>query len=295
MKKIFLCNIIIFVSSFLSAQVLSNKWVLVNDNINGKVFVDTSSIKQFENQISVLIFSFYKNPKTISSIEEKVYSCKEQIFFTLVNQKYSKIGSLYYDDKLKILGEKSLPGLNINTQNFAEPIDSNETVKMIYDYCIKYLNKKEQISLEEQEKRKKEENREILKKIAEGKADEIKKVEDKKIVQKINDNDSTIKVIDNRTLKEKYISTNQKNTSSDNWKTTKSKTIFSDGSKYVFQVSSWKNRAKAESEVRKLKAKGFDAFMVEANVPERGGKWYRVRVGYFNSIEEAEEAQKKLK
>lgn len=292
MKKIFL---IIIISSLLTnAQTLSNKWILVSESNNEKVYVDTSSIKKFENQISALIFSFYKTPKTIQSVEEKVYSSKEQIFFTMVNQKYAKIGSLYYDDNLKILGEKSFPGLNINTQNFSEPIDSNETVKTIYDFCIKYLNKKEQISFEDQEKRKKEQNREMLIKIAEGKTSDLKRIDEQKSNLPKIESDSTIKVIDNRTLKEKFISSNQKLSQDNNWKPTTSKTIFSDGSKYVFQVSSWKNKAKAESEVRKLKSKGFDAFIVEANVPERGGKWYRVRVGYFNSIEEAEAAQKKL-
>ncbi|MEW6006278.1 MAG: SPOR domain-containing protein [Stygiobacter sp.] len=292
MKKIFL--IIIINSLLTNAQTLSNKWILVSESNNEKVYVDTSSIKKFENQISALIFSFYKTPKTIQSVEEKVYSSKEQIFFTMVSQKYAKIGSLYYDDKLKILGEKSFPGLNINTQNFSEPIDSNETVKTIYDFCIKFLNKKEQISFEDQEKRKKEQKREMLIKIAEGKTSDLKRIDEQKSNLPKIESDSTIKVIDNRTLKEKFISSNQKLSEDNNWKPTTSKTIFSDGSKYVFQVSSWKNKAKAESEVRKLKSKGFDAFIVEANVPERGGKWYRVRVGYFNSIEEAEAAQKKL-
>lgn len=292
MKKIFL---IIIISSLLTnAQTLSNKWILVSESNNEKVYVDTSSIKKFENQISALIFSFYKTPKTIQSVEEKVYSSKEQIFFTMVSQKYAKIGSLYYDDKLKILREKSFPGLNIDTQNFSEPIDSNETVKTIYDFCIKFLNKKEQISFEDQEKRKKEQKREMLIKIAEGKISDLKRIDEQKSNLPKIESDSTIKVIDNRTLKEKFISSNQKLSQDNNWKPTTSKTIFSDGSKYVFQVSSWKNKAKAESEVRKLKSKGFDAFIVEANVPERGGKWYRVRVGYFNSIEEAEAAQKKL-
>lgn len=279
MKKIFL--IIIINSLLTNAQTLSNKWILVSESNNEKVYVDTSSIKKFENQISALIFSFYKTPKTIQSVEEKVYSSKEQIFFTMVSQKYAKIGSLYYDDKLKILGEKSFPGLNINTQNFSEPIDSNETVKTIYDFCIKFLNKKEQISFEDQEKRKKEQKREMLIKIAEGKTSDLKRIDEQKSNLPKIESDSTIKVIDNRTLKEKFISSNQKLSEDNNWKPTTSKTIFSDGSKYVFQVSSWKNKAKAESEVRKLKSKGFDAFIVEANVPERGGKWYRVRVGYF--------------
>ncbi len=66
------------------------------------------------------------------------------------------------------------------------------------------------------------------------------------------------------------------------------KMIFTDGYLYCFQVSSWRSREKAESELKRLKAKGYDAFIVVANLPELDGTWYRVRVGYFGSMAEAE-------
>lgn len=66
------------------------------------------------------------------------------------------------------------------------------------------------------------------------------------------------------------------------------KMIFTDGYLYCFQVSSWRSREKAESELKRLKAKGYDAFIVVANLPELDGTWYRVRVGYFGSLAEAE-------
>lgn len=71
--------------------------------------------------------------------------------------------------------------------------------------------------------------------------------------------------------------------------------IFTDGYLYCFQVSSWRSREKAESEMKKLKAKGYDAFIVIANLPELDGTWYRVRVGYFGSMEEAERARNNVK
>jgi len=65
-------------------------------------------------------------------------------------------------------------------------------------------------------------------------------------------------------------------------------TIFSDGQKFCYQVSSWKIKSRAENEVARLKRNGENAFIVEANVPSKGGLWYRVRIGYFNSLEETE-------
>ncbi|MEO8233534.1 MAG: OmpA family protein [Ignavibacteriota bacterium] len=65
------------------------------------------------------------------------------------------------------------------------------------------------------------------------------------------------------------------------------KMVFTDGYLYCFQVSSFRTKVKAESEAKDLEASGFNAFVISANLPELDGTWYRVRVGYFNSLEEA--------
>jgi len=70
--------------------------------------------------------------------------------------------------------------------------------------------------------------------------------------------------------------------------------IFSDGYLYCFQVSSWRSREKAEAESKKLAAKGYDSFIVIADLPELDGTWYRVRVGYFNSVDEANKVREKI-
>lgn len=67
------------------------------------------------------------------------------------------------------------------------------------------------------------------------------------------------------------------------------RTIYFDGTGFNVQVSSWRNRGKAEDEVKRLRNQGFNAFLVEANLPQKGGIWYRVRIGNFKSNEEAEQ------
>jgi OmpA-OmpF porin, OOP family len=64
--------------------------------------------------------------------------------------------------------------------------------------------------------------------------------------------------------------------------------IFTDGRLFCFQVSSWRAYDKAVREVDRLQALGENAFIYEVN-NQYGleGTWYRVRVGYFNSLEEA--------
>jgi OOP family OmpA-OmpF porin len=71
--------------------------------------------------------------------------------------------------------------------------------------------------------------------------------------------------------------------------------VFTDGKFYCFQVSAWRSREKAESEMKKLQSKGFKTFIALAESPDNGGTWYRVRVGYFNSLDEAQKVRKELK
>jgi cell division septation protein DedD len=64
--------------------------------------------------------------------------------------------------------------------------------------------------------------------------------------------------------------------------------IYFEGSSYVVQVSSWKAKPKADEEVMRLKRKGFNAFVTQVEIPGRG-IWYRVKVGGFKSLQEAEQ------
>ena len=66
--------------------------------------------------------------------------------------------------------------------------------------------------------------------------------------------------------------------------------IYTDGKFYSYQVSSWRTNSKAQSEVNRLRERGFNAFVVEAkNIPDLEGTWYRVRIGYFHSLIETRE------
>jgi cell division protein FtsN len=57
--------------------------------------------------------------------------------------------------------------------------------------------------------------------------------------------------------------------------------------KYTLQVGSHHTQAEADSQVKELKAQGFDAFMLEADLGEKG-VWYRVGIGIFKTKEMAE-------
>jgi nucleoid DNA-binding protein len=54
------------------------------------------------------------------------------------------------------------------------------------------------------------------------------------------------------------------------------------------QVGAFKNRSNADARFNMLKKNGMNAFIEEADLGEKG-KFYRVKIGYFQSIEEARE------
>lgn len=70
--------------------------------------------------------------------------------------------------------------------------------------------------------------------------------------------------------------------------------IFTDGNLYCFQVASFRYRHQAEKELSRLLLSGENAFIVEANLPELDGIWYRVRIGYFNSLRETQDKKEIL-
>ncbi|NOX17009.1 MAG: hypothetical protein GXO87_01855 [Chlorobi bacterium] len=71
--------------------------------------------------------------------------------------------------------------------------------------------------------------------------------------------------------------------------------IFKHGGTYSVQISSWRDKNKAESETKRLKNIGYNAFIVEKYLSALRSKWYLVRVGFFNSPEEAKQFRTKNK
>ena len=56
---------------------------------------------------------------------------------------------------------------------------------------------------------------------------------------------------------------------------------------FTLQVSSWRSRRKAEWDMQRYQAQGFDAYIQRVDIPEKGGVWHRVRLGRFPTAEVA--------
>ena len=320
MKKIFVQTFTILLAAYqIFAQAPNNKWIIVLDSPEQSIYIDTSNIHQYENQISVLSLTSYKQPQTFASISKPANFVKTQLLFNIPLRKYSVIGTLYYNKELKILGETSLPGFSSNSENFGKPIEGNEVMTAIFNKAYEQANKEAPPPAEDRADKLQGLSNALSPSANDANTGTVDKqelpaqaVDSNKSVSKTNDKakifkspgvkDASIRIINNpqtKTQPEKQLKSEPPkkevpdvdyNTEAE---TNLKGTIFTDGSKYSFQVSSWKIKARAEGEVQKLKSEGHNAFITEGIV--KGSTWYRVRIGFFNSLDETEAYMKKMK
>lgn len=62
---------------------------------------------------------------------------------------------------------------------------------------------------------------------------------------------------------------------------------------YTIQLSSWRTEAKADREARRYQEMGLEAYTQKADIPGMG-TWYRVRVGRYQALAEAQETARSL-
>ncbi len=326
----------------------AQKWMNILQFPNQTVSIDTSGVKQIENQVSVLSLINYSKPQKLTSVNGKeVSTVKTQILFNTDSQKYTVIGNLYYDDMLKIIGESNIPTYAISRNDFAIPIAKNPLMTIIYNECVDFLNSglpkiavqntdslkavaaqflavdssvvdssdilfsmkdtntlngngqmnEQQRSLEKAVNNNKPKFNEIEMQNTSANGTTGNKTDSAKSGLANTANSSTTneqpdKTIDNQNPP--LITVPAEPVYDSRHETNPKSTIFTDGNLYCFQVSSWKNKPKAESEVKRLISKGHDAFMEETQIPRRG-TWYRVRIGYFNSLQETEQYMRSMR
>ncbi len=64
--------------------------------------------------------------------------------------------------------------------------------------------------------------------------------------------------------------------------------------RYTIQVGSYPEKAMADDDARNMKKRGYAAFVVATDIPDKG-KWFRVRIGSFSNKQSAEKLAKELK
>lgn len=64
--------------------------------------------------------------------------------------------------------------------------------------------------------------------------------------------------------------------------------------RYTIQIGSYPDRLSAEEDVKAMKKRGYAAFLVTTELPEKG-TWYRVRIGSFANRQSAEKLAAELR
>ena len=63
---------------------------------------------------------------------------------------------------------------------------------------------------------------------------------------------------------------------------------------FLLQLGAYREEATAQTVIQRLSGKGYQAQVLAKDLPNKGGKWYRVRIGSFKNREEAEKMAKRL-
>jgi cell division protein FtsN len=69
---------------------------------------------------------------------------------------------------------------------------------------------------------------------------------------------------------------------------------FDQSGNIIIQIGSYREEATAQSSLKRLSEKGYQAHLRMKDIPQKGGKWYRVQIGPFKSRFEAAKAVIKL-
>ncbi|MHC1737279.1 MAG: SPOR domain-containing protein [Ignavibacteriaceae bacterium] len=276
--KLILYITIIF-STLLISQTPSSEWVPVDTKENSKVYFDKQTLKVIGNKIAVFVLESFNTPVMNSSIQLNTSSIKTYYFFYLPKKRFTTIGTIYYDQNGSMIGETKNSRQTSIDEIFPNEIETDVEVKTIYDGVLSYLDNNNITYFKTETK----EDKRINPPPGKTENDDIV-ISDQKIKEPESQKEEPKQNTEERVKKSgSYDDRNERIVKG---------TIFSDGSTFVVQVSSWPDKNKAATEVTKLMRAGHNAFMTEAYVSQKRGTWYRVRVGYFLSLDEAEKYQR---
>ncbi|MBU1100197.1 MAG: SPOR domain-containing protein [Bacteroidetes bacterium] len=305
MKKQQLYSIALFllVSTLLFAQHPGTRWAELHSGDEKTVYMDTTSIRLLDNQLSVWCLVQNTVPIEKEGIEGKVSKTKTQYLINTLTERYSLIGALFYDNRGRIIGESSSSRFSGGTKNLSTPVSENDLVGMLMEAAKNYaehgyldFNKSEFDLTEEYNDTMPQDEVEDYSAKLDDIASNINEGDESDITFEENKDDTPeYKEEEKSEDSNKYIPSSGSQSYNNSRESNAGGTVFTDGNLFCFQLSSWRNKATAEREAARLIRQGHKAFVVEAYIPQKGGNWYRVRIGYFNSFQEARNYQRTVR
>lgn len=317
MLKIFFNFITIVLLLGLCFGQSNKKWQVIKEDSEKIIYLDTKNISEVEDQLSVWSMFVYKVMSKTDENGRRIGKIKNQYVIYKSTKKFSVVGKLIYDEIGRIIRNNSNPiGPSNQTTNESIAISTDDDVKLIFNKAQQFLStgaiandvaendenpdKEEEYTDEEESYEEEVTPEQVQPEVQPARTVKRapvipKKTKDNKIVFRKTKTDTSDKdeIPAARPVSSEIPSaTPVKSENTDTYNIENEQVvrgvIFTDGNVFVVQKSAWREREKAEKAVRRLKQKGDKAFITEAEIPSKGGTWYRVRVGYFNSLSEAE-------
>ncbi len=323
MRKFFDYSLGFIIALFLTLNLLAqggSKWRKILEDSTKVVYLDTTSVRISETQAVCWTLEKFKKGIKIKSVPEKIFRQKEQIVFNIPRRHFNILGSLYYN-KDRLVGDSYSQNLVGTGGIFSKPISMNKTIEKIYGFILENYIHPEDVSvavvdsgsLVKSGTEVKKDSSVLIEKSDSSAAHKPESKEANNTSALAGNNSSKTVTIDssNASLKTKpaakskttvtatapyappvysgepeYNQQNERNVT---------RTIFTDGNLFTVQVSSWRHKRYAERQVKKLKELGYNAFVVRAYIKKFHGYWNRVRVGYFKTLKEAKNIQRKLR
>lgn len=288
MRKLFLI-ILFFGVEVLLAQSKSD-WYIIKDDNEQILYLDTNSINASGELLSVAAMVQYREPRILNTVEDAVKKIKTNLLFYLQENRYTVIGVIYYNVKGKIIGDNSVENYsNPNADYVKLKVEENTNESFIKAKAMQFAN------LNRITVTKSEYLSEIIDSNAIPDVSELPNMSDENPFsenKEVASDPPPIPQITTPTITEEVKAPEPDDTySNPEYDNSGEKSmkgmIFTDGKLYCYQVGSVKNRQSAEKEVEKLKNAGFKAFITEVLLPNKG-TWHRIRIGYFDTLDETE-------
>ncbi|GJQ62657.1 MAG: hypothetical protein SCALA702_17100 [Melioribacteraceae bacterium] len=257
----------------------------------------------------------YREPVFSVTVEKDVKKVKTKYLFNTSSESFTVIGTIFYDATGRLITDTEIPLLTGGNGEAYLDIEDGTGIRTIFDKANVYdLTGNIEADPSEYLAAKKENNElpmqdsSLVAEVEEEPADtspiEITQEEDSSSAEELNAQPEItpppvietppVEIPAEETQPEEApVEEVAREYNSDNERAVRG-TVFTDGSLFCYQVSSWKKKNVAEQETQKLIDRGFEAFIMEATIPGRG-TWYRVRVGYFDTLDEALASQRSSK
>jgi cell division septation protein DedD/nucleoid DNA-binding protein len=261
-------------------ETISDKFEVVNESVEDEKDEESKSYNMHEEEMEN---SEIEEDKELKKVREELYSYqpkKSRIpFFIVLLGSIVIIGMLYfYITQIKNISTKKSEPVAVLKTDKATTIERDFSVPVSYPYPKKETEEtletvKQDSSVSETKTKQAPSENLIV-----SKTESNESVQQKNIVEKETQQKEKVTSVNSPVENYERVAPN----------------IFKYKDNYVVQVAAFRSNSIAENEAAKFRNKGYKAFVEKAEI-QGMGIWFRVRVGNFPTLREAQEFQSRVK